>query len=110
MTGPRVFFRADADRRIGTGHIARCRCLARGLLKRGVPSTFLVAGPSSPVTESLEREGFEVLTLSEGPSDEAVALAAAIWPPEQTEHFSSSTARCPLSTPVISRKESGTGG
>ena len=78
MTGPRVFFRADADRLIGTGHIARCRYLARGLLKRGVPSTFLVAGPSNPVTESLEREGFEVLALPKGPSDEAVALAAAI--------------------------------
>jgi UDP-2,4-diacetamido-2,4,6-trideoxy-beta-L-altropyranose hydrolase len=78
MTGPRVFFRADADRLIGTGHIARCRCLARGLMKQGVPSSFLMAGAASPVTESLEREGFEVLTLPEGPSGEAGALAAII--------------------------------
>jgi spore coat polysaccharide biosynthesis predicted glycosyltransferase SpsG len=73
-----VFFRVDADTKIGTGHVARCRCLARELVKKGIPSSFLMAGGKSPITESLEREGFQAFTLPEGECDEADALTAFI--------------------------------
>lgn len=78
MSGACVFFRADANRLIGTGHIARCRCLARGLRKQGVASSFLMAGGKSPVTVSLEQEGFEVFTLHEEESADADALVKRI--------------------------------
>lgn len=78
MSGARVFFRADANRLIGTGHIARCRCLARALRKQGVASSFLMAGGKSPVTESLEQEGFEVLALHERESADPDALVKRI--------------------------------
>jgi UDP-2,4-diacetamido-2,4,6-trideoxy-beta-L-altropyranose hydrolase len=78
LTGSHVFFRADANRLIGTGHITRCRCLARGLRKQGVASSFLMAGGKSPVTVSLEQEGFEVFTLHEEESADADALVKRI--------------------------------
>lgn len=73
-----VFFRVDAGTKIGTGHVARCRCLARALRKKGILSSFLTAGGKSPITESLEREGFEAFALPEGACDEADALAAIV--------------------------------
>lgn len=59
-----VFFRVDANENIGTGHLVRCRLLARELRTRGVHSTFLSAETHSSWLRALETEGFRLKKLS----------------------------------------------
>ena len=77
-TETRAFFRVDANRLIGTGHLARCRCLAREGVRKGIHCSFIMTGGRSPITESLEREGFDVFAPSERAYDTADELAAFI--------------------------------
>lgn len=59
-----AFFRVDASREIGTGHLFRCRLLARRLRKQGASATFLTGTTHSSLLRELEMEGFEVYTLA----------------------------------------------
>jgi UDP-2,4-diacetamido-2,4,6-trideoxy-beta-L-altropyranose hydrolase len=57
-----VLFRSDASLSIGSGHVVRCRTLARELRRRGAHVTFLCRRQPSDLINLLEQE-FPVLTL-----------------------------------------------
>ncbi|MFN6338402.1 MAG: UDP-2,4-diacetamido-2,4,6-trideoxy-beta-L-altropyranose hydrolase [Cyanobacteriota bacterium] len=62
----RILVRADAALSIGSGHVVRCRTLARELRRRGAEITFLCRRQPGDLIELLERE-FQVLALPEQP-------------------------------------------
>jgi UDP-2,4-diacetamido-2,4,6-trideoxy-beta-L-altropyranose hydrolase len=64
MSPTRVYFRVDADPRIGSGHLVRCRLLADGLRRRAVPSGFLTSTTPEFLCESLAAAGHKVASLS----------------------------------------------
>ncbi len=66
MARPLVVFRCDASLRIGSGHVMRCRSLARALRRRGVAITFLCRRQPGDLIALLEQE-FPVLVLPECP-------------------------------------------
>ena len=62
----KFLFRCDASLSIGSGHVMRCRTLARELLRRGASITFLCRRQPGDLIPLLEEE-FPVLILSEQP-------------------------------------------
>jgi len=67
-----LWIRADADTRIGTGHIMRCIALAQAWQDRGGKVTFLSHCESGELQERILKEGFEFLFLEKvhpDPSD-----------------------------------------
>jgi UDP-2,4-diacetamido-2,4,6-trideoxy-beta-L-altropyranose hydrolase len=62
-----ILFRCDASLSIGSGHVMRCRTLARELQRRGAAVTFLCRRQPGDLIGLLEQE-FAVLTLPEQPS------------------------------------------
>lgn len=64
----RVFFRVDADDRIGSGHLVRCRLLADALRRHAVPSTFLTTSTPEILCNFIEGCGHTVTRL---PADRA---------------------------------------
>ncbi len=71
-----IFIRADASLSIGSGHVMRCRTLARELKRRGAAITFLCRRQPGDLISLLEQE-FPVLALPELP------LAVTQSPEEQ---------------------------
>lgn len=76
-----ILFRCDASLSIGSGHVMRCRTLARELQRRGADVTFLCRRQPGDLISLLEQE-FPVLALREqllGPCEglEGRALYAA---------------------------------
>jgi spore coat polysaccharide biosynthesis predicted glycosyltransferase SpsG len=69
-----VFFKVDANDSIGTGHLFRCRLLARGLRRYGVNSIFLTFSTSPALLSELIFEGFEVKSLSTEESKDPEAI------------------------------------
>lgn len=61
-----ILFRCDASHSMGSGHVMRCRTLARQLHKRGADVTFLCRRQSGDLIALLEQE-FPVLILPEQP-------------------------------------------
>jgi len=61
-----VLIRCDASLSIGSGHVMRCRTLARELQRRGAAITFLCRRQSGDLIGLLEQE-FAVLALPEQP-------------------------------------------
>jgi UDP-2,4-diacetamido-2,4,6-trideoxy-beta-L-altropyranose hydrolase len=61
-----VVFRCDASLLIGSGHVMRCRTLARALNRRAVESVFLCRRQPGDLIALLEEE-FQVLPLPESP-------------------------------------------
>ena len=59
-----MIFRCDASLQIGSGHVIRCRTLARELRRRGAAITFLCRRQPGDLIELLEQE-FTVLALPE---------------------------------------------
>lgn len=59
-----ILFRCDASLLIGSGHVMRCRTLARELQRRGAQIRFLCRRQPGDLIELLEQE-FEVLALPE---------------------------------------------
>ena len=59
-----VLIRADASLSIGSGHVMRCRTLARELRRRGATITFLCRRQCGDLIALLKQE-FQVLTLPE---------------------------------------------
>ena len=62
MTPTFVVFRCDASLQIGSGHVMRCRALARGLRRRGAEIVFLCRPQPGDLIALLELE-FRVLLL-----------------------------------------------
>lgn len=62
----RLLFRCDASRSIGSGHVMRCRTLARELQRRGAGITFLCRRQPGDLIGLLGQE-FPVLALPEQP-------------------------------------------
>ena len=62
----RILFRCDASLSIGTGHVMRCRTLARELQQRGAEVTFLCRRQTGDLISLLEQE-FPVLALPDQP-------------------------------------------
>ena len=67
MTRPLAAFRCDSSMRIGSGHVMRCRSLARALQLRGVDVVFLCRRLPGDLISLLQEE-FPVLVLSELPT------------------------------------------
>ncbi|CAN5355269.1 UDP-2,4-diacetamido-2,4,6-trideoxy-beta-L-altropyranose hydrolase [soil metagenome] len=61
-----VWFRVDADRNIGSGHLVRCGLLADALGACGIRSTFLVDSTPDELCKSLEDGGHSVRRLRAG--------------------------------------------
>ena len=61
-----ILFRCDASHLIGSGHVMRCRTLARELRRRGAVVTFLCRRQVGDLIFLLEKE-FPVLVLPEQP-------------------------------------------
>ena len=59
-----ILFRCDASIHIGSGHVMRCRTLARELRRRGAEITFLCKRQPGDLIDLLEQE-FQVLSLPE---------------------------------------------
>jgi UDP-2,4-diacetamido-2,4,6-trideoxy-beta-L-altropyranose hydrolase len=59
-----ILIRCDASLSIGSGHVMRCRTLARALRRRGATVTFLCRRQSGDLIHLLEQE-FPVLALTE---------------------------------------------
>jgi len=58
-----LFIRADANTRMGTGHLMRCLALAQAWKVRGGQATFITACESDGLRQRLSDEGFQVITL-----------------------------------------------
>ena len=56
-----VFFRADGNKEIGTGHVMRCLSLADAFREQGVPSVFVTAEPD--MRPLIWERGYGCLTL-----------------------------------------------
>ena len=61
-----IIFRCDASLLIGSGHVMRCRTLARELKRRGAEITFLCRRQPGDLIALLEEE-FVVVALLEQP-------------------------------------------
>jgi UDP-2,4-diacetamido-2,4,6-trideoxy-beta-L-altropyranose hydrolase len=61
--GKRLFVRADADSRLGIGHIMRCLALAQAWRHTHGAVTFIGRLDSAPLRARLAREGFGVLPV-----------------------------------------------
>jgi len=66
----RVLIRSDASPTIGSGHIARCLCLARVLRRQGSYVAFACRLLPGHRLEALRAEGFETFALPERYEDE----------------------------------------
>ena len=64
LNGPTFVFRCDASLHIGTGHVMRCRSLARALKTRGAESIFICRRQPGDLIAMLALE-FRVLVLPE---------------------------------------------
>lgn len=61
----KIFFRADASREIGSGHVTRCLNLASALRDRGAVCVFISRAHEGNLIAKTQQQGFEVLTLKE---------------------------------------------
>lgn len=69
--------RADADARIGSGHVMRCLALAQGWQERNGSATFVLAGEAPALEGRLRSEGMDVVRLAvEAGSDEDASATA----------------------------------
>jgi UDP-2,4-diacetamido-2,4,6-trideoxy-beta-L-altropyranose hydrolase len=77
----KVAFRADASKRIGTGHIMRCLALADALVTRGAACLFVCRGHDGHLRDLIVERGHRVTLLADAPFDPryALDLAHADW-------------------------------
>jgi len=62
---PLLIIRADANARIGTGHLMRCMALAQSWKTRGAAVTFVTCCESKSLRRRLSDEGIRVVTLEQ---------------------------------------------
>ena len=96
MVGKRhLVIRADANARMGTGHLMRCLALAQGWQAQGGPATFITACASDGLRQRLSDEGFQAITLEQShpnPADweitlEALSIHPGAWVALDGYHF-----------------------
>lgn len=75
----KVVIRADASLRIGTGHIVRCRTLARELRERGAEILFICRAHEGHQISMLENLGFKVGVLPQPAGTVAAEDEYAQW-------------------------------
>ena len=77
-----VIFRCDASQSIGTGHLARCKVLARSLKRRGCRVVFFCRDHPDSLHCEILRDEFECITLSRRTDEGApsVGLATIVGP------------------------------
>lgn len=63
MAAPKIFFRADASRDIGSGHVMRCMVLAAELRRRGADTRFICREAPGNLIALLRENNFPVETL-----------------------------------------------
>jgi UDP-2,4-diacetamido-2,4,6-trideoxy-beta-L-altropyranose hydrolase len=68
---PDVIFRVDATRLIGTGHLMRCLALGQAMKDSGLDVLYALRCESESLLERLRREGFRLLQLDEGATEES---------------------------------------
>jgi UDP-2,4-diacetamido-2,4,6-trideoxy-beta-L-altropyranose hydrolase len=73
-----LVFRADADARIGTGHIMRCLALAQACQGAGGRGVFVLSLEAPALEERLKAEGMEVVHISPRPGSVEDASQAAL--------------------------------
>jgi UDP-2,4-diacetamido-2,4,6-trideoxy-beta-L-altropyranose hydrolase len=78
VSSRQVYFRVDADTRIGSGHLVRCRLLAAALQQHGVASAFLTMSMPDVLIESVAVAGHEVVRVSDADALDAGRLSDAI--------------------------------
>jgi len=66
-----LLIRADANVRMGTGHLMRCLALAQGWQAQGGQVTFITVCESEGLLRRLSDEGFQVITLERAYPDPA---------------------------------------
>ena len=71
-TTPSVLIRVDASLRIGSGHLIRCRNLARGLRSRGIDVLFICRCHYDSIHASLLDGEFSLLELPSFVSDSQI--------------------------------------
>ena len=71
MTDRVLLVRADANARMGTGHLMRCLALAQAWKARGGQATFITACESEGLRQRLADEDFQVITLQRSYPDPA---------------------------------------
>lgn len=69
-----LLIRADANTKIGSGHVMRCLALGQACQDDGGKVTYVMALGPSALEERLRSEGMEVLRLSESPGSVGDAL------------------------------------
>jgi UDP-2,4-diacetamido-2,4,6-trideoxy-beta-L-altropyranose hydrolase len=60
---PKIFFRADADISIGSGHLMRCMALAQAFQQYGAIIVFISKCQNGGLRDRIEQEGFQMIQL-----------------------------------------------